>query len=176
MRKVYGYACIPGNDCCRGADAEGRVIFETIVATEAGAIIRLVQRLNGPLRVTFEETTQAAWLYEILRGYVTEVIVCDPRRNKLLSEGSKADKADARKLAELLKTGMLRSVYHGHEATRKLKELVALRTQHFCHRQSRWTASHPGLRTTAVSTLPSVASVKMSLFLEALAIGRPYAI
>jgi len=29
-----------------------------------------------------------------------------------------------RKLADLLRTGMLRSVYHGHEATRKLKELV----------------------------------------------------
>jgi transposase len=105
-------------------DAEGRVILETIVTTEAAAIIRLVQSLNGPLHVTFEETTQAAWLYEVIRTYVAEVIVCDPRRNKLLSEGSKADKPDARKLAELLKAGMLRSVYHGHDATRKLKELV----------------------------------------------------
>jgi transposase len=52
------------------------------------------------------------------------VIVCDPRRNKLLSEGSKADKPDARKLADLLRTGMLRTVYHGHDVTRKLKELV----------------------------------------------------
>jgi transposase len=52
------------------------------------------------------------------------VVVCDPRRNKLLSEGSKADKVDARKLADLLRTGMLRSVYHGHQVTRKLKELV----------------------------------------------------
>jgi transposase len=50
--------------------------------------------------------------------------VCDPRRNKLLSEGSKGDKPDARRLAELLRAGLLRSVYHGHEATRKLKQLV----------------------------------------------------
>jgi hypothetical protein len=40
---------------------------------------------------------------EVVRGYVKEVIVCDPRRNKLLGEGSKADKPDARKLAELLR-------------------------------------------------------------------------
>src|SRR5207249_3836411 len=73
---------------------------------------------------TFEETPQAEWLYEVLRTQVSEVIVCDPRRNKLLGEGSKTDKVDARKLADLLRTGMLRSVYHGHEATRKLKELV----------------------------------------------------
>jgi len=76
------------------------------------------------MRVTFEESTQAEWLYELLRSHVTQVVVCDPRRNKLLSEGSKADKVDARKLADLLRTGMLRSVYHGHQATRKLKELV----------------------------------------------------
>jgi transposase len=105
-------------------DADGKVVMETMVPTEAAAIIRLVQSLSGPLRVTFEETTQAAWLHEVIRAYVTEVIVCDPRRNKLLEDGSKADKVDARKLAELLRAGLLRSVYHGHEATRQLKELV----------------------------------------------------
>ena len=105
-------------------DADGKVVLETMVPTEAAAIIRLVQSLSGPLRVTFVETTQAAWLHEVIRAYVTEVIVCDPRRNKLLEDGSKADKVDARKLAELLRAGLLRSVYHGHEATRQLKELV----------------------------------------------------
>jgi transposase len=74
--------------------------------------------------VTFEETTQASWLHDVIRHFVTEVVVCDPRRNKLLAEGSKTDKADARKLADLLRTGMLRSVHHGNEATRQLKELV----------------------------------------------------
>jgi len=55
---------------------------------------------------------------------VTEVVVCDPRRNKLLQDGTKGDRVDARKLAELLRGGMLRSVYHGHEKTRRLKQLV----------------------------------------------------
>src|SRR5215471_12999599 len=41
-----------------------------------------------------------------------------------LVEGSKGDKADARKLAELLRTGMLRSVWHARQTTRGLKELV----------------------------------------------------
>src|SRR5215475_12730500 len=105
-------------------DANGKVALETIVATEAAPIIRLMQSLNGALHVTFEETTQAGWLYDVIRAYAHEVVVCDPRRNRLLSEGSKADKPDARKLAELLRAGLLRSVYHGHEATRQLKELV----------------------------------------------------
>jgi transposase len=105
-------------------DAEGKLVLETVVATEAAAMIRLVQSLSGTLQVTFEETTQAAWLYEVLRAWASEVIVCDPRRNKLLEEGSKADKPDARKLAELLRAGLVKSVYHGHESTRKLKEFA----------------------------------------------------
>ena len=39
-----------------------------------------------------------------------EVVVCNPRRDALLKEGSKSDKVDARKLAELLRTGMLREL------------------------------------------------------------------
>ncbi|HXH50505.1 MAG TPA: transposase [Terriglobia bacterium] len=105
-------------------DGEGKVILEATVATEASAIIRLLQSLSGPMHVTFEETTQSAWLYEVVRCFVAKVIVCDPRRNKLLSEGSKADRTDARRLAELLRAGMLRGVYHGHDATRKLQQLV----------------------------------------------------
>jgi hypothetical protein len=44
---------------------------------------------------------------------VQHIVVCNPRRNALLKEGSKSDQVDARKLAELLRTGMLRPVYHG---------------------------------------------------------------
>jgi transposase len=51
------------------------------------------------------------------------VLVCDPRRNALLKEGNKSDKVDARKLADLLRTGMLRPVYHGENGLRTLREL-----------------------------------------------------
>src|SRR5215510_2637905 len=45
-------------------DAEGTIVLETIVETQAASIIRLMQSLSGPLHVTFEETAQAEWLYE----------------------------------------------------------------------------------------------------------------
>ena len=105
-------------------DATGKLILDTIIATEAAALIRFLQSLSGALHVTLEESTPAAWLHDVMRGFVAEVIVCDPRRNKLLTEGSKGDKPDARKLAELLRAGMLRPVYHGQQATRGLKEVV----------------------------------------------------
>jgi hypothetical protein len=43
-------------------------------------------------------------------------------RNALVKEGSKSDRIDARKLAELLRSNMLRSMYHGEHGARKLKE------------------------------------------------------
>ena len=51
------------------------------------------------------------------------MLVCNPRRIALLKEGNKSDKVDARKLAELLRTGMLRPVYHGENGLRTLREL-----------------------------------------------------
>jgi hypothetical protein len=73
----------------------------------------MVFALRGELHVTWEEGTWAAWLYDLLKPHVHQVLVCDPRRNALLKEGNKSDKVDARKLADLLRTGMLRPVYHG---------------------------------------------------------------
>ena len=45
-------------------------------------------------------------------------------RNALLKEGSKSDRIDARKLAELLRANLVRSVYHGEHGVRTLKELA----------------------------------------------------
>jgi transposase len=50
-------------------------------------------------------------------------VVCDPRKAALLKEGNKSDRVDARKLAELLRTNQLKSVYHGEHGIRTLKEL-----------------------------------------------------
>ena len=73
--------------------------------------------------MTFEEGTWATWLYDLLKPHVTKVVVCDPRKNALLKAGNKSDRIDARKLAELLRAGLLRPVYHGETGLRTLKEL-----------------------------------------------------
>jgi hypothetical protein len=80
-------------------------------------------RACGGLHLTFEEGTWAAWLYDLLKPHVTELAVCNPRKNALLKEGSKSDCIDARKLAELLRLNSLRPVYHGEHGVRTLKEL-----------------------------------------------------
>jgi transposase len=97
--------------------------METILETKASSILQFLHGLRGELHVTWEEGTWAAWLYDLLQPQVQEVLVCNPRRNALLKEGSKSDKVDARKLAELLRSGMLRAVYHGENGLRTLREL-----------------------------------------------------
>jgi transposase len=76
------------------------------------------------LYLTFEEGTYAAWLHDLLVDRVAKLIVCDPRHNALLKEGNKTDAGDARKLAELLRAGLLRAVYHGSRSMRGLQELA----------------------------------------------------
>ena len=63
-------------------DVKGKLILETIVATEAAAIGRLIGSFSGPLHVTLEETTQTQWLYEVMSPLVAELVVCDPKQNK----------------------------------------------------------------------------------------------
>jgi transposase len=74
--------------------------------------------------VTFEEGTCAAWLHDLLQPHVTSVLVCDPRKNALLKSGNKNDRIDARKLADLLRSGLLSPVYHGDSGVGALKELA----------------------------------------------------
>ena len=81
----------------------GKLVMESIIETKASTILQFIQGLRGDLHVTLEEGTWAAWLYDLLKPHVTEVVVCDPRKNALLKEGNKSDKIDARKLADLLK-------------------------------------------------------------------------
>jgi transposase len=101
----------------------GKLVMESIVETKASSILQFIHGLRGELHVTWEEGAWAAWLYDLLQPQVEQVLVCDPRRNALLKEGSKSDKIDARKLADLLRTGMLRPVYHGEHGLRTLREL-----------------------------------------------------
>jgi hypothetical protein len=47
-----------------------------------------------------------------------------PHCNALLKEGSKSDRIDGRRLAQLLRANLLRPVYHGEHGVRKSKELA----------------------------------------------------
>lgn len=84
-----------------------------------------LSRLRGKKILTFEETTTSQWLYVELKEWVDEILICDPYRNHLLSEGAKTDELDAIKLAQLLKANMLKPVFHSAEEYIDLRKLMS---------------------------------------------------
>jgi len=110
--------------CIAVLNAAGKLVIESVVETGAATILGFLKGLRGQVEVTFEEGTHAAWLYDTLQRTKVKVVVCDPRKNRLLRDGNKSDKVDARKLAQSLRAGLLSPVYHGEQGVRDLKELV----------------------------------------------------
>jgi len=88
-------------------DSTGKLVMESILETKATTILQFFQGLRGSVHVALEEGTCAAWLHDLLKPYVTKVLVCD-----------------ARKLADLLRMGILSPVYHGEHGLRTLRELA----------------------------------------------------
>ena len=99
-------------------DSGGKLVMEAILETKAETILQFIQGLRGSLRVTLEEGACAAWLHDLLKPHVAQVLVCDPRKNALIKAGNKSDRIDARKLAELLYLDKLHPVYHGETGIR----------------------------------------------------------
>lgn len=84
-----------------------------------------LKNLKGTVCLTIEETTTSQWLYTELNDFVDKLIICDPYRNKLLSEGAKTDKIDASKLVQLLKADLLKEVFHSNDKFIDLRKMVS---------------------------------------------------
>jgi transposase len=93
--------------------AGGQVICHKDVLTERQPLIELAKSVPGPKGIALEEGPMADWAMRVLQPYSAEVIVCDPRRNRLIAEdGDKTDDIDAGKLIELYRLGSLRPIHH----------------------------------------------------------------
>lgn len=97
----------------------------TSMSSEISEIKKYLEGKRGKKILTIEETTGSHWLYVELKSYVDKIIICDPYRNRLLSEGAKNDKIDAKKLCLLLRGGLLKEVYHNSEFDYNLRKLVS---------------------------------------------------
>lgn len=105
-------------------NAVGKQIMRTLVETKSSSILDAIRALTGEVHAAFEEGIHSAWLYDLLKPHVSEVVVCDPRDERVRQRGNKSDDADAAKLAEMLRLGGLKAVYHQESGMRKLKELA----------------------------------------------------
>ena len=107
---------------------KGKIVARRRVPTSIRDIRQYLVEISGQTALAFEEGPMAHWMWRNLKDDVDRIVVCDPRRNKLIThDGDKTDAVDAAKLAELLEGGYLREVYHSDDDDRVLlKEWVSL--------------------------------------------------
>jgi transposase len=109
-------------------EQNGRVIARAILPTAAAGLVDFFGCMRGSVQVAFEEGTQAQWLHDVLVPVVDRVVVCDRRGQG--RRGNKGDQGDADRLSHELRSGALRSTYHGvgqatlKELTRAYRSLV----------------------------------------------------
>ena len=121
-RKYVGFDVHSATISAAVRDASGQLITESVFTTNAESVCAFLRGLGGEVHLTFEEGTQAAWLFELTLPLVASVLVANPR--KVAQEGSKTDRIDARKLSLGLFRGTLSGVYHHDHGSARLKELV----------------------------------------------------
>ncbi len=95
------------------------------VPSDMSELKEYLKKLKGAKILTFEETSTAQWLYTELNEFVDEIIVCDPYRNRLLLEGPKNDRIDAKKLVQLLRSNLLKPVFHTANHFVDLRKIVS---------------------------------------------------
>jgi len=106
--------------------ANGKLLRSMVVETNGAALIEALRLTPGRRRLVFEEGTQSAWLYEILRHHVDQVVVTQMRSRR---RGTKNDKVDAVGLANALRLGTLDShVFKDPSRFSSLRELVRAHT------------------------------------------------
>lgn len=86
---------------------------------------QLLKQLSGKIIVVLEESSPSHWLYINLYDYAAKVVICDPYKNRLLTDGPKTDPIDAKKLCLLLYSGMIKEVYHGHKHEFEMRRYVS---------------------------------------------------
>lgn len=98
------------------------------VAASLKELKKYFQEIRGKKILTIEETTTSQWLYVELYEYIDRIVICDPYRNRLLSDGPKTDKIDAKKLCHLLISGLIKEVYHTTENIYELRKYISAYT------------------------------------------------
>jgi hypothetical protein len=105
-------------------DSAGQLVMEAILETKAERFPSLSMVCGSACTYPLRKGPGRPLLHDLLEPHVTQVLVCDPRKNNLGKVGNKNDRHDARELAELLYRNKLEPVYHGEQGLRTLKELA----------------------------------------------------
>ena len=104
-------------------DERGEIKHRETFATSEANLIGFLQKIEGEKHLTFEECHLSQWLYVTLCEHVDRIIVANPVF-VAKKQGAKTDFRDALHLAQELRTGHLKPVYHDESRWIELRTLV----------------------------------------------------
>jgi len=99
----------------------GRTLNTQRVTTNESNLLEFVRAVKGEKKLVFEEGVMSQWLFLLFKDEVDELVVCQPTEH----DGPKNDELDAWNLADLLRVGRLKSVYHADNEMMNLRTLVS---------------------------------------------------
>jgi transposase len=87
---------------------DGTVVREGIIASERKSLNKWLSELPGPWYGAMEATMFSGWVYDFLKPHAVELKVAHPAMLKALTAAKKKnDRADAGKIADLLRVNLL---------------------------------------------------------------------
>lgn len=89
----------------------GKIMKALEVETNEAALLDAVRSIAGSKMLALEVSNISKWLFALLKDEVDELIVCDPG-SLHTRKGKKSDFLDGERLAQMLRGGFLKSVYH----------------------------------------------------------------
>jgi transposase len=113
-------------------DQDGKVLFEGKVASDPGALARVIsKRAPAAERVGFETGAMASWLWHELKRVGLPVVCVDARHAHaaLSVRMNKSDPNDARGLAELIRVGWYREVRVKSDDSQAIRSLLVARSR-----------------------------------------------
>ncbi len=105
-------------------DENGNITDNKTIVTNGRLLVDYIQSISGKKILALEECNLSTWLFEILKPHVSEIVVCNPVENGQYKK-AKTDKLDAYKLAQLLRGGFLKPVFHDGSDREKLRIIVS---------------------------------------------------
>jgi transposase len=110
-------------------DEDGKEFDSAKVETTKESLIAFAKsKLHKNCRITFESTTNAWGIVDILEPYVQDITVSNPRQTKAIAAAKiKTDKVDANVLAQLLRVDFLPAVWIPDRETRNLRQRMGRR-------------------------------------------------
>ncbi|MFN3515498.1 MAG: IS110 family transposase [Phenylobacterium sp.] len=115
---------------CVVSSEDGQIVLETTVATEPEAIAEALKPYASRLRrLGHEAGSLAPWLQRELQALGLPAVVLETRHahGVLRAQRNKTDRADARGLAQIVRSGWYKVVHVKTEASHRLRFLLAAR-------------------------------------------------